>query len=88
MPRYKMAAEDMADLVAYLKRIESDRDPGLTESSIKVGALLPAKGALADTGAAMKDVLAAYFAEFNERGGVYNRKSKVFTITRRASPRA
>jgi ABC-type branched-subunit amino acid transport system substrate-binding protein len=74
MPRYKMAVEDMADLVAYLKRIESERDPGLTESSIKIGALLPAKGALAETGAAMKDVLAAYFADLNERGGIYNRK--------------
>ena len=74
MPRYRMSAEDMADLIAYLKRIETDFDPGLTETSIKVGVVLPSKGALAETGAAMKDVLAAYFDDVNSRGGVYNRK--------------
>jgi mono/diheme cytochrome c family protein len=62
MPRFKMAAEDVADLIAYLKRIEADKDPGLTESSVKVGTILPATGALAESGAAMKQVLTAYFA--------------------------
>ena len=74
MPRFKMSPADMADLIAYLKRIETDRDPGLTETSIKVGALLPATGALADTGAAMRDVLTAYFDDVNSRGGIYNRR--------------
>jgi ABC-type branched-subunit amino acid transport system substrate-binding protein len=74
MPRFKMSAEDVADIIAYLKRIESDRDPGLTETGIKIGTLLPAKGALADTGAAMRDVLAAYFADLNDKGGIYNRR--------------
>lgn len=74
MPRYRMSAEDMADLIAYLKRIESDRDPGLTDAGIEVGVVIPSKGALAETGAAMRQVLAAYFEELNSRGGVYNRK--------------
>lgn len=74
MPRYRLSPEEMADLIAYLKRIEEDRDPGLTGASIKVGTVLPSKGALADTGAAMRDVLTAYFAEVNNRGGVYGRK--------------
>ncbi|MBA3240316.1 MAG: ABC transporter substrate-binding protein, partial [Acidobacteria bacterium] len=74
MPRYRMSAEDLADLVAYLKRIEADRDPGLSDNSVKVGTILPATGALAETGAAMRDVLAAYFEDVNSRGGIYNRK--------------
>ena len=74
MPRYRMSAEDLADLVAYLKRIETDRDPGLSDNSVKVGTILPATGALAETGAAMRDVLAAYFEDVNSRGGIYNRK--------------
>jgi ABC-type branched-subunit amino acid transport system substrate-binding protein len=74
MPRYRMSAEDMADLIAYLKRIETDRDPGLTDTSIEVGVVLPSKGALAQTGAAMREVLAAAFEDLNGRGGVYNRK--------------
>ena len=74
MPRYRMSAEDMADLIAYLKRIETDRDPGLTDAGIEVGVVLPSKGALAEMGAAMRQVLAAVFDDLNARGGVYNRK--------------
>jgi ABC-type branched-subunit amino acid transport system substrate-binding protein len=74
MPRYKLAAEDMADLIAYLKRIETDHDPGLTDTTIGVGLLVPAKGALGETGQAIKAVTAAYFEEINRQGGIYNRK--------------
>lgn len=86
MPRYRMSPEDMADLIAYLKRIETDRDPGITEDSIKVGTLLPAAGPLAETGAAMRDVLAAYFEEVNARGGVYNRKLTLRSAESGATP--
>ncbi len=80
MPRYEMSPEDIADLVAYLKRIETDRDPGLTETTITVGTILPKSGALAETGAAMKDVLTAYFANVNDNGGIYNRRIELQTI--------
>ena len=80
MPRFEMSPEDMADLLAYLKRIDTDRDPGLTESTITVGTILPANGALAETGAAMKDVLTAYFANINDKGGIYNRRIELKTI--------
>jgi ABC-type branched-subunit amino acid transport system substrate-binding protein len=80
MPRFEMSPEDIADLIAYLKRIETDNDPGLTETSVKVATILPQQGALADTGAAMKDVLNAYFANVNERGGIYNRNIELQTI--------
>ncbi|HEX8281824.1 MAG TPA: ABC transporter substrate-binding protein [Pyrinomonadaceae bacterium] len=74
MPRYRLSAEDAADLVAYLKRIEEDRDPGLTDAAVRVGTLLPAEGPLAGTGAAMRDVLTAFFAELNAGGGVFGRR--------------
>lgn len=74
MPRYRMSPQDISDLVAYLKRIETDRDPGLTETTIRVGTLLPATGALAELGQAMRDVLSAYFEEVNAQGGIYNRR--------------
>jgi hypothetical protein len=44
MPRYKMTDEQMADLVAYLKKIgkESDAHPGLSEDTIKMsGRVVP-----------------------------------------------
>jgi ABC-type branched-subunit amino acid transport system substrate-binding protein len=80
MPRFVMSPEDIADLVAYLKRIEADRDPGLSETTITVGTILPKQGALAETGAAMKDVLTAYFANINDNGGIYNRRIELKTI--------
>jgi ABC-type branched-subunit amino acid transport system substrate-binding protein len=74
MPRFKLSAEDMADLIAYVKRLDSDLDPGLTDSSLRIGLLLPTAGALADVSAAMKDVFTAYFEDVNSRGGIFSRK--------------
>ena len=74
MPTYRMPRQDMADLIAYLKRIETDSDPGITENSIVIGTLLPDQGPLAEVSQSMRDVLQAYFAEVNSRGGIYSRK--------------
>jgi ABC-type branched-subunit amino acid transport system substrate-binding protein len=74
MPRYQMSTGDLADLVAYLKHIETDSDPGLTDTNVEVGIILPSTGPLAETGASMRGVLTAYFEDLNARGGVYNRK--------------
>lgn len=74
MPRYAMSREDMTDLAAYLKRLGTDRDPGVTDTSIRVGMLVPAKGALAEMGQAIRAVVAAYFEEVNGQGGIYNRR--------------
>jgi ABC-type branched-subunit amino acid transport system substrate-binding protein len=73
MPRYRMGEADLADLVAYLKRIESDRDPGLHEDRIVVGTIVPRYGTAGDAGAVATAVLSAYFADVNAGGGVYNR---------------
>ena len=74
MPRYQMSREDMADLIAYLKRLGTDRDLGVTENSITIGTVVPARGELAGVGQAIKEVLTAFFGEVNSQGGIYNRK--------------
>jgi ABC-type branched-subunit amino acid transport system substrate-binding protein len=79
MPRYRLSAEDAADLLAYLKRIEDDHDPGLSDTAVRVGTLLPTRGALAATGAAMRDVLAAFFNELNASGGVFGRRVELLS---------
>jgi ABC-type branched-subunit amino acid transport system substrate-binding protein len=76
MPRYRISIEDMKDLIAYIKRLEFDRDPGLTSESIDVGVPLPANAALAGLGQAIRQVISAYFEDLNARGGIYNRKIK------------
>lgn len=74
MPVYRMPQDDMANLISYLKRIETDADPGVTDNNIVVGTVLPEKAALSGLAQSMGDVLQAYFAEINAHGGIYNRK--------------
>lgn len=76
MPRYRFSIEDMNDLIAYIKRLEFDRDPGLTSESIDVGVPLPSTTALTELGGAIRQVILAYFEDLNARGGIYNRKIK------------
>ena len=80
MPRYAMSAADMADLIAYLKRLESDLDPGLGDSVLRVGTLLPSDGPLGDLGQAMRAVLEAYFAEVNAAGGIHGRRLELVVV--------
>ena len=80
MPTYRMSQEDMANLIAYLKRIETDTDPGVNDTSIVLGTVLPEKAALSGLAQSMGDVLQAYFAEINSRGGIYNRKIELRVI--------
>ncbi|MEK7825471.1 MAG: ABC transporter substrate-binding protein [Nitrospirota bacterium] len=74
MPRYLMSQEDIADLVSYLRRLGKDLDPGLTETSIRIGTILPLSGSLAEMGMEMKGVMTAYFEDINNQGGIYGRK--------------
>lgn len=84
MPRYRLTQGEMADLIAYIKRLETDNDPGVNEQAIIVGSILPNQGPLAEAGAAMRDVLTAYFNELNSRGGIYNRKIELRVMDSRA----
>lgn len=74
MPKYQMSRADMNDLLAYLRRLADDRDPGVTDTTITVGTLLPTTGPMAETGQAMREVLTAYFADLNQQGGIYQRR--------------
>jgi ABC-type branched-subunit amino acid transport system substrate-binding protein len=74
MPRYQMSKADLADLVVYLKKLGTDADPGIAENRITIGTVLPVKGPLSEMGQAVKEVLAASFAEVNASGGIYNRQ--------------
>ena len=81
MPRYTMAAEDLADLVAYLKRIGAGTDPGLSASYVRIGTVLPTTGPLAGAGKAIRDVLDAYFAGLNAGGGIHGRRVELVVGT-------
>jgi ABC-type branched-subunit amino acid transport system substrate-binding protein len=72
-----MSVEDINDLVAYLKRLQNDVDPGLEAQVVRIGTMMPLSGRTAKIGQAMTAVMAAYFEDINARGGIYNRKLKL-----------
>lgn len=74
MPRYALGREDQDNLVAYLKRLEHDHDPGVAADALRIGTLLPLSGPMADSGRLARRVIEAYFAELNEAGGLYGRR--------------
>jgi ABC-type branched-subunit amino acid transport system substrate-binding protein len=88
MPRYRMSAAQMADLIAYLKQLgrESDADPGLTDEAIRFGAALPMSGPLAAVGEDVKATLTASFAQVNAQGGIYGRRFELVVEDSRGEP--
>lgn len=74
MPIYDMADEDLDDLISYLKKLEFDLDPGIKETSLRIGTILPIRGSAGEIGMAIGEVMRAYFDDINSRGGIYNRK--------------
>ncbi|WP_437955011.1 ABC transporter substrate-binding protein [Sorangium sp. So ce119] len=74
MPRYRLDGAHLADLVAYLRCLGRDADPGVSPEALRLGAALPLTGRFAAAGAAARDVLAASFAEVNAQGGVFRRR--------------
>lgn len=88
MPRYQMTSGDLGDLIAYLKRLGKDRDPGVYENKIVIGTVVPAKGPLAETGQAVKGVTTAFFDELNSQGGIYDRRLELKFIETGETPAA
>jgi ABC-type branched-subunit amino acid transport system substrate-binding protein len=74
MPRYSMSWEDMTSLLAWLKRLEDEHAPGVTDLALRVGIVLPTRGQRGEVGQAMSGVLRAYFDELNAAGGIHGRK--------------
>ncbi|WP_437995941.1 ABC transporter substrate-binding protein [Sorangium sp. So ce185] len=74
MPRYRLDRAHIDDLVAYLRCVGRDADPGVSPEALRLGAALPLTGRFAAAGAAARDVLAAAFAEVNAQGGVFRRR--------------
>jgi ABC-type branched-subunit amino acid transport system substrate-binding protein len=80
MPRYKMSREDLAVLIAYLQRLGQDPDPGLSETAVRIGLILPPSSAPAEVRRAIRAALETWFGEANRQGGVFGRRLEpVFT---------
>jgi ABC-type branched-subunit amino acid transport system substrate-binding protein len=80
MPIYQMSQQDVNDLVAYMKVLEFDLDPGIEDDVVRVATLLPLSGRAGETGDPMRRVLEGYFADVNELGGVFGRRIELLSI--------
>jgi ABC-type branched-subunit amino acid transport system substrate-binding protein len=74
MPRYAISSQDMADLILYLESLGHLRDPGISETQLVIGTVVPTTGPQAELGQAIKAVNVAFFDELNSQGGIYNRR--------------
>lgn len=74
MPRYSLSVSEVQALTEYLKRLSRQRDPGVADSLLLLGTILPDSGPAAELGAAMRALLRAYVGEVNEHGGVHGRR--------------
>lgn len=88
MPRYEMSAEDLAALLAYMKRLEFQLDPGLSETAIRIGTLLPKSGAYGALGEAVEATIRAYFEEVNAAGGIFGRRLELVVARGAEEPAA
>ena len=83
MPRYRMALEDMDDLVAYLEKLGTDYDPGLTDDAIRIGMVLPSEEREQN---AVRGTLIRYFERVNRDGGIFGRQIEPRFTTTSGSP--
>ena len=74
MPRFGMSFKDMADLIAYLKRVGKNLDPGLSDTAIRIGTVLISGGRPGEMSRAAREALSAYFDEVNRQGGIHGRQ--------------
>ncbi len=87
MPRYRMAHADLEALVAYLKTIAADRDPGVADRELTLGLLLPpAAGPLGPMARTVRAVAEGWASRVNERGGVFGRELRLATLQLPAEP--
>ena len=71
MPRYALSRSELEALLAHLKRLGAERDPGIGEASLRIGAILPREGAAAQ---AMRAALEGFIENLNRAGGIHQRR--------------
>lgn len=86
MPRFALTPEDMQALVAYLRRLEEDHEPGVGADHLRLGTLLPTSGPYAAAGRTIEAVLRAGLQEINDAGGIHGRQLELMVIDPAAQP--
>lgn len=81
MPRFALSDDDIDALIIYLKQIDEETSEGVTESSIRIGTLIPTSGKLARYGDAIGSALKYRIDRINARGGLFGRRLELVTAS-------
>ncbi|MEZ4314665.1 MAG: c-type cytochrome [Polyangiaceae bacterium] len=73
MPRYRLTMEEAKDLTAYLRAIGKARDPGITDTALRIGVLFPEDAGPGSRGALARRAVLALFDEVNRSNGIFGR---------------
>ncbi|AKJ01634.1 ABC-type branched-subunit amino acid transport system substrate-binding protein [Archangium gephyra] len=87
MPRYELGEVEREELLAYLERLGEAPDPGLSPTTLTLGAVLPLSGEREALGREVEAVLRAAFAEVNAEGGIFRRRLEL-VVEDEAAPEA
>ena len=77
MPRYSYTHEQLDALTDYLKIIEIDQSPGVTDDKLRIGILLPEKSEFQVESEGVLSIFHALFDVVNREGGIYGRQIEV-----------
>jgi len=88
MPRYRMTHAAAEALVAYLKMLGRERDPGMGDKHLRLGVILPPAGPLDGLGEVVRKVLGAYAQRVHRRGGIYDRRLDLVFLIPPLAPEA
>jgi ABC-type branched-subunit amino acid transport system substrate-binding protein len=86
MPRYRLSPRDLSNLIQYLKVLGRELVPGVTDTTIRLGTIVPASGPLAVPGRNSVALLRAYFEELNKQGGIYGRRLELVALETSGTP--
>jgi ABC-type branched-subunit amino acid transport system substrate-binding protein len=88
MPRYRMTHKAAEALVAYLKTLGSEPAPGVDDTRVRLGVILPPAGPLNGMGDVIRQVLSAYADQISRRGGIYGRRVEMVFLVPPPTPDA
>lgn len=74
MPRYRLTREEAEALVAYLRLLGSEETPGISETAVRLGVLLPPGEAAESRREAIRGVLASAARRGGVRGQIFGRR--------------
>lgn len=86
MPRFVMSQNDLANLMAYLRLLGKEADPGLENNSVRIGTVIPEDGTMAKLGSSFAALLKAYFDDMNRQGGIYGRNIEFSILRAKGTP--